>query len=144
LSIEQLHDVSYASELAWRKPVMTVIKVLSNLVAMSSCTGFATLCEMADPDDQVEKGNLAGKRAYVQSFLQGLNLFPTLLHGLLSYFLHDITFHDGKVMPPTDQTLWATTGAICIASLYMAKTAYKAFPQDDPTLYPEGLDAPLL
>jgi len=144
LSIEMLHHVSYASGFAWRKPLMTVIKVLSNLVAMSSCSGYATLCEMANRNDQVEEGALAGKQSFVQSFIMGTNLFPALFHGLLSYFLHDITLHNGKVMKPDDQTLWATSGMICIASVYLAKSAYKAFPQDDPTLYPEGLNEPLL
>lgn len=138
LSVEALHHVSFfAVYFNWRAPWLTLVKVSSNLVAMSCCAGFANLCESMD--GHVGKGNLLEKRSYVQSFLLSLNLFPALMQGCVSYFLHDVALSNGARMKPQDQTLWATQAIVCVCTVYISRTASKAFPTDDATLYPEGM-----
>jgi len=144
LAFELLHDVGFADALSWRRPYLTALKVISNLIAMSSCAGFATLCEMVDTQDKVEAGNLAAKRIYVQSFLLGLNLIPHLMHGLLAYFLHDVTLHNGVRWQSEDQAVWTTAAVVCMASLLVTRAATKAFPMDDRALYQAQLLEPML
>lgn len=137
LSIEALNHVRFfATYFDWRAPWLTLLKMCSTLVAMSCCAGFANICESTG--GHAEKGNLHDKRAYAQSFLWSLNLFPNLMQGCVSYFLHDVVLANGLKMTPQDQTLWATQAIVCMCTVYISRTASKAFPVDDPTLYPEG------
>jgi len=142
--IESLEHVGMSHFFAWRGPLLAAMKILSNLQAMSSCAGLATLCEMADLTDNVEEGSLKGKKGFVQSFLWGLGLIPNIFHGLLAYVLSDVTLGNGVKMGPHALTTWTVAAIICIASVYMTKAAYKAFPLDDHTLYPDALHEPLL
>lgn len=144
LSIENTDHVAWAEDFGWRTSVFTWVKLLSNFQAMSSCTGLATLCEMADLKDNVEEGSLNEKRVFVQSFLWGLGLIPNLCHGLLTRFLHGATLHNGVKMEGKDQTIWAVSAVTCIATLYIVKASKKAFPVDDQTLYPTNFYQPLL
>jgi len=144
LSIEAFYHVGFAKDFGWRFPYMTLAQVLSNFVAMSSCTGLARLCEMVNRTDNVHEGSLTGKRAFVQSFLWGMHLIPTIMSGLLAYCLHDVTLHNGVKMEPKDQSLWAVSAVVCIASIYMTRAAFRAFSTDDPSLYPEDLKEPFV
>lgn len=145
LSLEQLHHVAFVADFAGRERWLRGTKVLSNLVAMSACTGLAKLCESADPNDNVEDGHLVAKRIYVQGFLWGLNLIPALTHGLLQHFSSHVTLSNGSQMAPADQARCTTAAVVCLASAYVTRAAFKAFPVDDRSLYPnDELNQPFL
>eukprot|EP00931_Biecheleriopsis_adriatica_P038068 TRINITY_DN21831_c0_g1_i2.p1 TRINITY_DN21831_c0_g1~~TRINITY_DN21831_c0_g1_i2.p1 ORF type:complete len:176 (+),score=28.87 TRINITY_DN21831_c0_g1_i2:269-796(+) len=145
LSWEAMKQVHFEGVFEGRKPYMAVVKICSNLTAMSSCAGLALLCEMADPNDEVEAGALIGKRSYVQRFLWGLNLIPAVLHGFLEYFLEDITLANGTILDPRAQANLSTAAVVCLGSAFVARGAAQAFKVDDPTLYPHhDLKEPLI
>lgn len=144
LAVESAANIHWVDILSGRKLWLTILKIGSNLVAMSSIAGLATLCESTHPNDKEACLRMSSKRSYAQSFLLGMNLIPALMHGVVAYFLHNVTLSTGRKMSSQDQTLWSTAAMVCIASVFISRTAYKSFPVDEDALYAEDKKVPLL
>lgn len=138
--LETLMEASWVGSFSQREVVEKILRIVSQLVCASSCSGLFNLCRAYNERAEHEMG-LGKILQYCQVYLMGLFLVPVVLESVI------LKVWGSRQLGGTDLTLtdseikaFASSLAVCLVAPLINHLAWGAFPVDR-AHYPEVFPA---